>query len=219
MFGHRHHECGGRGRAQYAHRGRDFGHGGGGGFGGGGFGFGGPGGGFGFRRGHRARKGDIRSGILALLAEQPRNGYQIMQELETRSNGMWHPSPGSIYPALQQLEDEGLVTAETAGGGRTFQLTEAGIAHVAAHHTADPAPWAAMGDDHREAFALFGEVKHIGMAIGQIAHLGNRTQYAEAQRILAQTRKALYRILAEDTPEESPAPSTPIDPTKLPSAE
>src|SRR6185503_9728292 len=81
------------------------------------FGFGGgfPFGNFPFgggRRGPRAKRGDIRAGILALLAEQPRNGYQIMQELEQRSRGAWRPSPGSVYPALQQLEDEGLVRVQ-----------------------------------------------------------------------------------------------------------
>src|SRR5262245_47011377 len=79
----------------------------------------------------RARRGDVRAGILALLAEQPRNGYQIMQELQQRSRGMWRPSPGSVYPALEQLEDEGLVRAETTAAGRAYHLTERGRAYVA----------------------------------------------------------------------------------------
>src|SRR5918992_3831280 len=81
---------------------------------GGAFGFGGPG----FQRGPRARRGDVRAALLTLLGEEPRNGYQLMQEIERRSDGVWRPSPGSVYPALQQLEDEGLVRVEETEGRR-----------------------------------------------------------------------------------------------------
>src|ERR1700704_5129922 len=92
----------------------------------------GPGGPFGpFGRGRKARRGDVRTAALLLLAEEPRNGYQIMQELEERSEGLWRPSPGSVYPALQQLEDEGLIRSEEADGRRLYHLTEAGRAYVA----------------------------------------------------------------------------------------
>ena len=116
----------------------------GGGFGGG---FGGPGGGafpwnFIGRR-SRGKRGDVRAGILSLLAEEPRNGYQIMQELKQRSQGMWNPSPGSVYPALQQLEDEGLVRCEVSGTGKTFHLTDAGVAEAA---NGTPLPWQARGE-------------------------------------------------------------------------
>src|ERR671936_914408 len=79
--------------------------------------FGGPGG---FRRGPRARRGDVRAAALLLLAEEPRNGYQLMQEIEERSGGVWRPSPGSVYPALSQLEDEGLVQGEERDGRRAY---------------------------------------------------------------------------------------------------
>src|SRR6202035_4023050 len=107
----------------------------GGAFGPGPFGFGrggGPGGGGPRGRGRRARRGDIRTASLLLLAEEPRNGYQIMQEVQERSDGVWRPSPGSVYPALQQLEDEGLIRSSESGGGtgKVFELTEAGRAHV-----------------------------------------------------------------------------------------
>ncbi|HYE77639.1 MAG TPA: PadR family transcriptional regulator [bacterium] len=185
----------------YAMRSRDCGPGGGGGYG-----FGGPGGfgGWGRGRGHRARRGDIRAAILSLLADQPRNGYQLMTELEQRSKGMWRPSPGSIYPALQQLEDEGLIAAESARAGRTFTLTEAGRAHLAQQPEGEQAPWETMGID-QEVMDLFSQVKHIGMAVGQIAHLEGESKVAEAKKILAQTRRALYRILAEDD-ESEPTP-------------
>jgi hypothetical protein len=71
----------------------------------------------------RARRGDVRAAALALLAESPMNGYQIIQEISERSGGVWRPSPGSVYPALQQLEDEGLIRAEEGAGGRTPKPT------------------------------------------------------------------------------------------------
>jgi DNA-binding PadR family transcriptional regulator len=153
-------------------------------------------------RGPRARRGDVRAGILALLAEQPRNGYQIMQELERRSRGLWRPSPGSVYPALQQLEDEGLVRAEESGGGRTFQLTESGRAYVKEHADEVEAPWDALGsaaDD--EVMSLVGLTRQLGVAAVQVAHAGNAAQIAEARKVIADARRALYRLLAEDTPE------------------
>src|SRR5438034_9290540 len=89
--------------------------------------FGGPGG---FPRGPRARRGDVRAAALILLAEEPRNGYQLMQEIEQRSGGVWRPSPGSVCPALAQLEDEGLVRVEERDDRRTYVLTDAGRAHL-----------------------------------------------------------------------------------------
>src|SRR5919107_2960735 len=114
----------------------------------GGHGFGppfGPGfGGFG-PRGPRARRGDVRAALLVLLAEEPRNGYGLMQEIEARSNGAWRPSPGSVYPALSQLEDEGLVRAEERDGSRVFTLTDAGREYVGSNDLG--APWEAVRDD------------------------------------------------------------------------
>jgi len=155
-----------------------------------------------FRRGPRARRGDIRHAILVLLAEQPRNGYQIMQELEQRSRGMWRPSPGAVYPALQQLEDERLVTVDTSGSGRVYSLTDRGRKEAAAHAGDTEAPWDAVSDaagsEVPEMFLLF---KQVGAAALQVAQAGSAAQIAEARRILSQARKALYRVLAED---ESP---------------
>jgi DNA-binding PadR family transcriptional regulator len=191
---------GGRGR----HRGGP--EGGGGPFGFGPGGFGPPGAGFPwgpFARGHRARRGDIRAGILALLKEGPRNGYQIMQELEQRSQGMWRPSPGSIYPALQQLEDEGLVQPEAAGAGRTFQLTEAGRAYVDAHPDEVAAPWGAPSSAAGDGFLpLVNLMRQVMTAAVQVAQAGTAAQQAEAKKILAVTRRDLYRLLAEDAPED-----------------
>ncbi len=155
-----------------------------------------------FARGPRARRGDVRAAILALLAEQPRNGYQIIQELGERSQGVWRPSPGSVYPTLQQLEDEGLVKAEASGGGRVYQLTDAGREYVASHKDETSAPWESVGNASggEDAIELIGMVRQIGSALMQVACAGTATQMTEARRILTETRKSLYRILAEDPP-------------------
>ncbi len=101
-----------------------------------------------WRGGRKARRGDIRTAALLLLAEEPRNGYQIMQEVEERSEGVWRPSPGSVYPALQQLEDEGLIRSEEADGRKRFAITDAGREHVAgARPRTRPAPWEQMSGD------------------------------------------------------------------------
>src|SRR5271165_5633224 len=138
-------DVGPRGR----HRHRSFGPGGRGEFGGFPFGgFGGPGGPGGHRgRGRKARRGDIRTAALLLLAEEPRNGYQIMQEVEERSGGVWRPSPGSVYPALQQLEDEGLIRTQELDGRKLFALTDAGEAQLKDRGEEAPAPWEQMSGD------------------------------------------------------------------------
>jgi DNA-binding PadR family transcriptional regulator len=167
-----------------------------------GFGFGG----FPFgRRAGRARRGDIRAGILALLAESPRNGYQIMQELTERSRGMWRPSPGSVYPALQQLQDEGLVRSEEAGTGRVFQLTDAGRKYIEEHQAETEAPWDwATNEIDEELFDLMGQIRHIAAALWQISSSGQADQIAQARKVLTDAKRALYRILSEE-PEEEPA--------------
>jgi DNA-binding PadR family transcriptional regulator len=147
----------------------------------------------------RVRRGDVRAAALALLAEGPRNGYQIIQEITERSHGIWRPSPGSVYPALQQLEDEGLVRAEEEGGRRAYRLTDLGRAHVADNREALAEPWAAVADSVTEEMvdlrSLFGQV---GMALRQVAEAGTHAQHEHARRILAETRRSLYRLLAED---------------------
>jgi DNA-binding PadR family transcriptional regulator len=165
---------------------------------GGGFGpfFGGPGG---FPRGPRARRGDVRAAALLLLAEGPLNGYQIMQEIEKRSEGVWRPSPGSVYPALAQLEDEGLVRTEQAGDRRSYVLTDAGRAHVDERRDELGVPWEQMtGSVDEDVGGLFREMRRLGMAVGQIGQLGSASQVTEARRILADARRALYSLLGED---------------------
>jgi DNA-binding PadR family transcriptional regulator len=167
---------------------------------GGGFGFGGgfgPGGGS-FGRGRKARRGDARTAALLLLAEEPRNGYQIMQELKERSDGAWSPSPGSVYPALQQLEDEGLIRSEEIDGRKLFKLTDAGSAYVAERPDDAPAPWEAMaGGVSDQAFQAGATIREVGFALMQVLRSGSESQIAQAAAVLADARRALYKILAD----------------------
>ena len=155
--------------------------------------------GFGPPRGPRARRGDVRAALLVLLAEEPRNGYQLMQEIEQRSDGVWRPSPGSVYPALQQLEDEGLVGVAPGGGRKAYTLTDEGRAHVEENADALGTPWDAVkGDMGEGAWELMGAMRQIGMALFQLTHSGTEAQQQAAKDVLAETRRSLYRILAEE---------------------
>jgi DNA-binding PadR family transcriptional regulator len=162
-----------------------------------GFGYGGPRGGFRGRHG-RARRGDIRTAALLLLAEGPRNGYAIMQELEQRSGGVWQPSPGSVYPALAQLEDEGLIRSEEQDGRKVFVLTDSGREHLAARPADAPAPWDTLqGGVSNEVRELFGAIRQVAIAASQVAQTASEPQLAEAKKVLNETRRAIYRILGE----------------------
>jgi DNA-binding PadR family transcriptional regulator len=160
-----------------------------------------------FRQGTpRARRGDIRAGILALLKEGPRNGYQLMQELSERSGGVWRPSPGSVYPALQLLEDEGLVAVDASQSGKTYALTKKGVKHVEENAEEIGEPWkrvsqepGASGDDMIELMKL---VKLLAPAVMQLVATGSASQLKEARKILGEARKKLYRLLADDVDEE-----------------
>jgi DNA-binding PadR family transcriptional regulator len=157
------------------------------------FGFGGPGG-----RGRRARRGDVRAAALLLLEEEPRNGYQLMQEIEERSGGVWRPSPGSIYPALSQLEDEGLVRSDESAGRRAFELTPEGRTYVEENRKALGTPWDEAGGELPEGVAELRKLMmQLGMATMQVAQAGDDDQTAEARKILEDARRALYGILAE----------------------
>ena len=161
--------------------------------------------GFGPPRGPRARRGDVRAALLVLLAEEPRNGYQLMQEIEQRSDGVWRPSPGSVYPALQQLEDEGLIAKGAGEGRKAYALTDEGRAHVEEHAESLGTPWDAVkGDMGDGAWELMGAMRHIGMALFQLTHSGSEAQQEAAKDVLAETRRSLYRILAEEPGAEPP---------------
>jgi len=164
---------------------------------------GGPGGRRG--RGPRASRGDIRASILVLLAEEPMHGYQVMREISERSGGVWRPSPGSIYPTLQQLQDEGLVTSEDSPRGRRlFSLTDDGRT-AATSREDERAPWDVVGDDFTSSqVGLRDLVFQIGAAAKQVVIAGTPEQATRAEALLKETRRGLYRILAEDEPETPP---------------
>jgi DNA-binding PadR family transcriptional regulator len=201
------HPLGGRGfgpRAFFMHRKGRGGHGRGGGPGWGWFtefGGGGPWG----RGGRRRKRGDVRAAILLLLDEEPRNGYGLMQAIEERSDGEWRPSPGSVYPTLQQLEDEGLIRPRDEAGRKTFELTDEGRTYVEEHRDAFGTPWEL--DDDADVAGSMREMKdllaQVIRATVQVMQVGDERQQAEARTILSDARKALYRLLAEDDAAEA----------------
>ena len=153
-------------------------------------------------RGHRARRGDVRAALLALLAEGPRHGYQLMQDLSERTNGIWQPSPGSVYPALAQLEDEGLIVASEAEGKRVFTLTDAGRAEVDARQ--GPKPWEEVNQGVDDAEVDLGRLAfQIMAAVKQVRHAGTRRQHEATVKLLTETKRGIYRILAEDDVDEA----------------
>ncbi|HEY0718853.1 MAG TPA: PadR family transcriptional regulator [Streptosporangiaceae bacterium] len=169
---------------------------------------GGPGGPGGPRR-PKASRGDVRATILALLTEGPRTGYQIMSDIEERSRGAWRPSPGAVYPALQQLADEELIIGDEAGGRRSYRLTEAGQEYVTANPEMARGAWASMADAGAsgpgELPRLFGEAARLGAAIAQLAHAGSPDQLRAAERLIKRSRRELYEILAGDDDSEAEA--------------
>jgi DNA-binding PadR family transcriptional regulator len=155
-----------------------------------------------FGRGPKVGRGDVRAAILALLAEAPMHGYQIIQELTSRSEGVWRPSPGSVYPTLAQLEDEGMVEVEKVDGKRIFRLTDQGKAEVA-ERPDGPAPWE-LAAPTRSLMGLREIGGGVAAAVMQVARTGNEAQIARAREILGEARKSLYKLLAEDDDLQTP---------------
>jgi len=145
----------------------------------------------------RGRRGDVRAAILTLLAERPMHGYEMIQQIAERSNGLWKPSPGSVYPTLQLLDDEGLITAsESRGSKKLFQLTDEGRA---AAEKVETAPWDEIteGADpgHMNLRAAVGQL--FG-AVAQSAHTATADQQQRIVEILNNARREVYGILGED---------------------
>lgn len=146
----------------------------------------------------RMARGDVRSAVITLLAEEPMHGYQIINEIAERSGGSWKPSAGSVYPTLQLLADEGLITAEEQNGRKTYSLTGAGReeAEIAADK---PAPWEAFSSrDHSHLTALPKAGMDLAGAAAQVARTGTPEQVQEAVTVLDEARRRLYAILAQD---------------------
>ncbi|HEY0517122.1 MAG TPA: PadR family transcriptional regulator [Solirubrobacteraceae bacterium] len=162
------------------------------------WGFFGPGGRGPRGRGRKARRGDIRTAALLLLAEEPRNGYQLMQEIEERSDGVWRPSPGSVYPALSQLEDEGLIRSQESEGRKAFAISDAGRELLAERDADAPAPWAQMSGDFSEGAAdLARLMRELAFAFAQVMRTGSDVQVSRAREVLDTARRELYTILAD----------------------
>ncbi|MGR0319693.1 PadR family transcriptional regulator [Agromyces sp. ZXT2-3] len=149
----------------------------------------------------RMGRGDVRAAVLALLAEKPMHGYQIISEISERSGGAWKPSAGSVYPTLQQLADEGLISAEESNGRKTYSLTEAGKAEAEA--SADrPAPWPTPSGGGPRDFGHGGALPKAGIelaqAAAQVGRSGTPEQVQQAVDVLDEARRRLYSILAQD---------------------
>jgi DNA-binding PadR family transcriptional regulator len=153
--------------------------------------------GWGFGGFARARRGDVRAAILAVLAEEPMHGYQIMQRLQERSGGFWHPSAGSVYPTLQLLEDQDLVTSEEVEGRRVYTLTEKGREQAEANkQRAGEPPWGGWSSDDPR-FKLGQTGFGLAAAVKQVVTTGSPQQVEQAQAILDDARKRIYALLAD----------------------
>jgi DNA-binding PadR family transcriptional regulator len=163
------------------------------------------------RRGHgggRARRGNVRAAVLLLLAERPMHGYEIIQLISERSRGWWKPSPGSVYPTLQLLADEGLVTTADAEGGsgkRPYTLTDEGRAE--AEKQDQTPPWEQVGDDVDPSdLQLHDALRTLAGAALQLSQAGTPELRERATKLLVETRRQLYLLLADagTTPEDAP---------------
>lgn len=180
-------------------------------------------------RGPRVRRGDVRVAILDVLAragrdEEPINGYQVIQQIAERSDGAWRPSPGSVYPTIQQLQDEGLVESDDERGRKTLRLTDAGRSHVEEHADELAAVWAPFERDAQagadqaskaapdagEPVDLRSELGRVMPAVWQILTQGTDAQRRAALDVLVDARRRLYGVLA-DGPEGVSGPEEGAD--------
>ena len=149
------------------------------------------------RGGPRMGRGDVRAAILALLLEQPMHGYQLIQEIDERSGGAWKPSPGSVYPTLQLLADEGLVDVTEADGKKTYSLTASGREQAEAAE--GPAPWEGPAS---RGFGPNAALPKAGAKLAQVAmHVmrdGTPAQVEQAVAVVDEARRKLYAVLAQD---------------------
>lgn len=153
--------------------------------------------GFDKRVGTRMGRGDVRAAVLALLTERPMHGYHIIREIAERTGGKWKPSAGSVYPTLQLLADEGLVTTETAEDRKIYALTPAGEGEAAA--AAAAAPWATADAGESSRFAALPKAGiELAQAVAQVARMGTTAQQEQAIEALDNARRTMYSILAKD---------------------
>lgn len=140
------------------------------------------------------RRGDIRGALLAGLGDGPAHGYELINRLEARSSGMWRPSAGSVYPTLQLLQEEGLITGRDEDGKRVFELTDAGREAAEVFRSRSP-----FGhEEHAGHAGLHQAVKTLMLAARQVATAGDEAQVVSATAIVTEARQKLYRLLAGD---------------------
>jgi DNA-binding PadR family transcriptional regulator len=151
------------------------------------------------RRGGRMRRGDIRTAMLAVLAEEPGHGYDVIQRLEEKTSGAWRPSPGSVYPTLQLLEDEGLVRSAERDSKRVFEITDAGREEATRRVAeAGGTPWDLAGSDDDRIGELHGAIRGLAIASKQVSVSNDRDRLERTIEILKRARKDIYTMLAED---------------------
>lgn len=160
-----------------------------------------------FRHGRPSvRRGDVRTAILAALRDEPMHGYQVIRVLEERSGGHWRPSAGSIYPTLQQLEDEGLVRSEEVDGRRTYRLTDEGQTEAdSLAATQSPLVAVRLGLSDDSSPDVRRDAIELARAAMQVSKVGSPAAIGEAHRLLVAARRDLYRLLADDEPAEAEA--------------
>ena len=157
------------------------------------------------KHGHRGRdwkdeqrtpRGDIKYILLALLAEQPRHGYELIKELEARYGGFWKPSPGSVYPTLQLLEEGGYLTSEQLEGKRVYTITESGRQLLA--EQGDRLPGMERGHRPQQLIELKNAIADVGAAVMQVARSNNPDKVSRVREILSRVKREIYTILAEE---------------------
>jgi len=152
------------------------------------------------RGGPRARRGDVRAAVLSLLADEPMHGYEMIKAIEERSGGVWRPSAGSIYPTLQLLEDEGLISGEEVEGKRRFTLTDDGREAVSERETAArPLPWDEVrSGTPAEQVQLARSLQQLNAAVAQVLRSGEEGQQARVRELLDEARRGAYAVLSEE---------------------
>jgi DNA-binding PadR family transcriptional regulator len=161
------------------------------------------------QRGPKVRRGDVRMAIIDVLhrartADEPVNGYQVIQEISELSNGEWRPSPGSVYPTIQQLQDEGLVESDDERGRRTIRLTDTGVSWAGDHVDELASVWAPFARPEQATNGqpsgqadIKSEIGQVVSAVWQLGTQGSEQQRRAALDVLVDTRRRLYGILAD----------------------
>lgn len=145
----------------------------------------------------RGCRGEVRQSILALLAERPMNGYQLIVTIAERTDGLWRPGAGSVYPALNLLTDQGLVTEFRLDGRRLHHLTDAGRRHVDEHSDQLVSPWDRVTQPHRRMLDVRPDLDKLNAAIGQVVATDDPQAMDAARAVLIEARRRIYQILAD----------------------